>query len=414
MYQNPNPNPQLSVPLVFSSIMRGLLIVLGALLCLVGQGCIWGFRVSPNEFQESEVSSLMTRQPELAWQAKLPSLPAVLLPLGPDVLLVATLRGELYSLNLKTGKQNGQMQQSLDKPITAHLVHREGPHIYIASAQEEELRAYDLARGKILWRTQVGAITGQLDLAGGLLLAASLTGEVSAYDINDGHLTWNKQLPGRIYQGVWIIDDRVLVLNNAGYLYALHVQSLSDTLRPEGEQTDKSGEGYPLLWEQQLPVNPNAVVGSGDGLLVIGDSEGRLLVIDPVGGETVFQTQLAAPIYSRPLITGDLVVAATAAGGIIALQRSDGSPVWQVQGEGLVRLPLMVMGGRIPQAVVVPFARGRLLALELSTGRELWRYDLEEGSLESASLTPNGIVVGDRRRHLFFLQPPDSSARQPE
>ena len=367
----------------------------------------------------------MVARPELTWQTKLPSTPAALLPLGPGALLITTHRGELYRLNLENGKRDGPIRQPLHKPITAQLINRKGPHLYVASSQDEELHAYHLTRGRILWKQQAGGITGQLGLAGGLLLTASLTGEVAAYNINDGRLTWRKHLPGRIYQGVWVLDDLALVLNDGGTLYALPIPNPSDTptfdpetglpikAKPVTDQANKSDEDYPHLWKRQLPVSPNAVVGSGNGRLVIGDSDGRLLVVDPASGETVFQIQLSAPIYSQPLIAGGLVVAATAAGEIIALQGSDGFPAWRVQGEGLVKHPLLAIGGQPPLAVLVAFARGRLLALELATGRELWRYDLEN-PIEIASLTPGGVVVVDLRKELFHLQLADSTARRPE
>ena len=70
------------------------------------------------------------------------------------------------------------------------------------------------------------------------------------------------------------------------------------------------------------------------------------------------------------------------------------------------------IGGQPPMAVLVAFARGRLLALELATGRELWRYDME-WPIEIASLTPGGVVVADRRKELFHLQLADSTAWEP-
>jgi len=118
----------------------------------------------------------LVARPELAWQTKLPSTPAALLPLGPSALLITTHRGELYRLNLENGKRDGPVRQPLRKPITAQLINRKGPHLYVASSQDEELHAYHLTRGRILWKQRAEGITGQLGLAAGLLLTASLTG----------------------------------------------------------------------------------------------------------------------------------------------------------------------------------------------------------------------------------------------
>jgi|GEM_PF-1695010 len=404
--------PRTPIPL---PIRYGILILFCVLAGLTSEGCSGVPRILPDELMEPDYSRALVVKPELVWQAKLPSPPAALLPLGANVLLVATYRGELYRLSLETGRRDGRIRQPLRKPITAQLVHREGPHLFVASSQDKELHAYHLTRGRKLWKQRAAGITGPLGLAYDLLLTASLSGAVAAYDINDGSLVWRRQLPGRCYQGVRVLGDRVLVLDDSGTLYALPIQNPSDMPMPETDRATEPVEDYPHLWKRQLPVTPNAVVGSGDGRLVIGDSDGRLLVVDPAGGETVFQVQLAAPIYGRPIIAGGLVVAATAAGEIIAFQGSDGFPVWRVQGEGLVNHPLLIIGYPQPQAVLVAFARGGLLALDLATGRELWRYDLEK-PLQIACLTPGGVVVVvvDRRNYLFHLHLADSTARQPE
>ncbi len=426
-FQVPNPKSQASSPklqasssrpqvpktLILSSIRYGILILSFILAGLTGQGCGRGPRLLPDELVGPVHPTILAARPELVWQTKLPSPPAALLPLGANVLLVLTHRGELYRLNLETGRREGLIRQPLRKPITAQLVHREGPHLFIASSQDEKLRAYHLTRGRILWKQRAAGITGPLGLSGELLFTASLAGEVAAYDINDGSLVWRRQLPGRCYQGIRVLDDRVLVLNDSGTLYALPIRNPSDTPMPETDRADVPDEDHPHLWKRQLPVSPNAVMVSGGGRLVIGDSDGRLLMVDPADGETVFQVQLTAPIYSYPLIAGDLVVVATAAGEIIALQGSDGFPVWRVQGEGLVNHTLLAIGYPQPQAVLATFARGRLLALDLATGRELWRYDLEK-PIEIASLTSSGVVVADRRNYLFHLHFADSTARMPE
>ncbi|UCH62259.1 MAG: PQQ-binding-like beta-propeller repeat protein [Fidelibacterota bacterium] len=370
-------------------------------------------RILPDELAELDYSRALVAKPELAWQTKLPSPPTALLPMGADILLVATHRGELYRLDLKTGRRDGRIRRPLRKSLTGQLVYREGPYLFITSSQDTELLAYELTQGRTLWKQQVAGITGHLGLADDLLLAASISGEVAAYDIHDGRLIWHRQLPGRCYRGVRVLDDRILVLNDGGILYALPLRKPSDILLPETNQATETVEDYAHLWKRQLPVTPNAVVGSGEGRLVIGDTDGRLLVVDPAVGETVFQIQMAAPIYSRPLITGGLVVAATAAGEIVALKGSDGFPVWRVREDGLVNHPLLLIGSPQPRAVLVAFARGGLLALDLATGQELWRYDLEK-PLDIASLTPDGLVVADRQNHLFHLRIADSTAGEPE
>jgi outer membrane protein assembly factor BamB len=233
-------------------------------------------------------------------------------------------------------------------------------------------------------------------LAGGALLAASITGDVAGFDTMRGSKIWHHKLPGRIYQGVWTSGSLAFILNDRGTLYAF-------TSQPPVREGDDTPQDHIPLWERKLPVPPGAVIAVSAEMLIIAGSDGRLLRIDPDNGESVFDIQLDAPIYSQPLVTRDLIVVANAAGEITALRGSDGSQQWQVTGEGLIKHRVLATGGVSPQALLVAFARGDLLALELATGQELWRYRLEK-PLELACLTADGIAVTDRQNRLYYIR----------
>ncbi|MCH7859484.1 MAG: PQQ-binding-like beta-propeller repeat protein [Candidatus Marinimicrobia bacterium] len=394
-----------------------------ALICLWA-GCARGPRITPDEllaaYQDSGVptSTAFLPKPELVWQTKLNSPPAALLPMGPRILLVTTHRGELYRLSMETGKRDSRIWRPMKTAITAQLVHGEGPVLYFASARDEELIAFHMGAVKKIWTQKSPGITGRMTAAGGQLLTASLTGKVAAYDTADGRLSWHRQLPGRIYRGVSVFSNLALVLDDQAYLYAFPIKDLSDASLDIAETGDPPPANYPFLWRRQLSINPTAWVSTGMGQLILADSDGRVLKVDPGSGDTIFHIQLGAPIYSQPLVTDSLVVVATGAGEVLGLRSSDGAIVWQVQGEGLVNLPLAIIGGGRPRAdgtplaVLVPFARGRLLALELATGRELWRYDLEH-PIRAISVTPQGVVIVQPRRRLIYLRmypPPGHSS----
>ncbi|MEE9163063.1 MAG: PQQ-binding-like beta-propeller repeat protein [Candidatus Neomarinimicrobiota bacterium] len=369
------------------------------LVSTFGQACARGPRISPEELTASHGWPDLEGKPELAWSVKLPSPPTALLPVGGSAALVTTYRGELYRFNLKAGARDSPIRQPVRKAISAQLVEAENGRFYVGSAQEGDLRAYHLGSGRLLWKRDQAGVTGPLAMLDGLLLAAGLGGRVTAHDPEEGGTVWHHQLPGRIYQGVWRVGNLALVLTDNGKLYAFEE-------RAKAGSNGSDPADHPPLWERELGVGPNAVAASGGGWLVVGDGDGLLLGIDPAQEEPQFRIRLDSPIYSRPLVTKDMVVVATAAGEVVAIQVEDGLPLWRVRGEGLVKAPLLATengGNGPPQAVLVPFARGQLLALELATGRELWRYDLER-PIVLANLTPGGVAVVDHRNELSFLR----------
>ena len=367
-----------------------------AVLLLLGllAACSRGPQLLPDEVAAAPIPPSLAGAPQVAWQLRLPSPPSALLPLGPNALLITSHRGEVYRVELGTGERITPIRQPLRKAITSQLLHTPGPHLYLASARDEEIRAYHLGRGRALWKRKMKGVRGSMAIANGTLLAATISGDVAGFDTTKGRLTWHHKLPGRIYQGIRLAGSLAFTLTDQGILYAFPPQPSASTDDPKDHQP---------LWEQRLPVQPGAVMAANADMVLIADSDGRLLGIDPRNGEYVFEQQLGAPIYSRPLVTDDLVVVATAAGEVLALRASDGNPQWRVAGQGLIKYPLMIAGGTAPQAVLVAFARGELLALELATGSELWRYHLGK-PLELACLTAEGVAVTDRRNQLYYLR----------
>ncbi len=375
--------------------LAGAALLAGTLV----QGCGLGPRLSPEELTAVHGRPDLRGKPELAWTVKLPSPPTALLPVGASAALITTHRGELYRFNLDEGVRDSPIRQPVRKAISAHLLEVGGRRLYIGSAQEGDLRAYHLGRGRLLWKRDQAGVTGPLAMVDGLLLAAGLSGTVTAHDPEEGGTVWVHQLPGRIYQGVWRVGKLALVLADNGKLYAF--EGRAETGNDGDEPAD-----HPPIWERELGVGPNAVVASGGGRLVVGDGDGLLLGIDPARKEPQFRVQLDSPIYSRPLVTEELVVVATAAGEVVAIQVEDGLPRWRVRGTGLVKAPLLATedgNNGAPRAVLVPFARGQLLALELATGSELWRYDLKQ-PIVLANLMPGGVAVVDHRNKLSYLR----------
>ncbi len=188
-------------------------------------------------------------------------------------------------------------------------------------------------------------------------------------------------------------EDNLLVLNDRGSLYSFDL----------GEIAVASAEDHTSApaWRRDLAVTASAVLAQGPGLLVVGDSRGRLIALEPGSGQPRFETNLGAPIYSRPLVTAGRIVAATADGTVLGLRPGDGSVVWEYAGEGLVKLPVLARGSN-PAVAVVIFSRGVVMGLDMATGERLWRHEVE-GPIQLAALTPSGVLLVRRHKWLQYV-----------
>jgi outer membrane protein assembly factor BamB len=333
-------------------------------------------------------------RPELAWEIKLLSPVLHLRPLNEQDLLVASHRGQLYRLDLETGKRKGGLWQVTRKAITSLVVADSTGSLYFASAQARKVWGYDLLRGKKLWRRKGPVIDGPLAIHGDLLLAAGTAGQVTAFDLAAGTVRWQRKLPGRVYRGVRRWKDNLLVLNDSGSLYSFDLGEIAADADHEDHTTAP-------VWRRDLAVDATAVLAQGPGLLVVGDSQGRLIALEPSNGQPRFETNLDAPIYSRPLVTEAHIVIATADGTVLGLRPGDGSVVWEYAGEGLVKLPVLARGSN-PAVAVVIFSRGVAIGLDMATGERLWRHEVE-GPIQLAALTRSGVLLVRRHKWLQYI-----------
>jgi outer membrane protein assembly factor BamB len=372
---------------------------------VLAAGCSQSPRLDLDQSRVAIKPQSLTKIPEQVWEVRLQTPPSALLPLDSQRLLITTHRGEVYTFDLDKGKRDSPVWQIHRKEITARLIDAPTQQLYIASAWEQQLRAYNVERGKLIWKRKIPGIIGTMALTDKQLLTTSLTGKITAHDTRNGGTIWERKLPGRIQHGIQIADSLAMVLTDRGTLYAFEYGSVHKPIQADGP--------YPYLWKRDLPVNPDAQYVAGNGYLYVVDSQGQVLCIDASNGADVFQSTLGVPVYSPPLAISDLILIATAEGKVIALRADDGSQVWAVQGSGLIKHPLLIAGTSSTWHIIAVFARGELLALEASTGEELWRLETG-GPITIGTLTADGVVVVNRRNQLrrYRISGPGEQYRQ--
>jgi outer membrane protein assembly factor BamB len=134
------------------------------------------------------------------------------------------------------------------------------------------------------------------------------------------------------------------------------------------------------IWTKPIHVE-GSMAASGDRLVL--QSKGELFALDAASGEPVWSDQFG-PLTAAPLVHEDHLLVAT--GEHLSLyQLSDGVKKWTNEGVGPVEQRPAVAGVR----VYVPAADGRVVALELGTGKQVWEH-------QTGIKPTEPLVVGDR------------------
>ena len=127
------------------------------------------------------------------------------------------------------------------------------------------------------------------------------------------------------------------------------------------------------VWRSKTGLAISAGAGVGDGLVLVGSSEAELVALDADTGEELWRTSASSEILSVPQVSDGVVVVQAVDGTISGLDASDGKRLWIHDRSAPVltlrgtSTPLVVQG-----VVLAGFANGKMTALELRSGRQVW------------------------------------------
>ena len=134
-------------------------------------------------------------------------------------------------------------------------------------------------------------------------------------------------------------------------------------------------------WRAETKLALSAGPGGGNGLVVLGTSDGDVVALEAADGRQRWKARVSGEVLSAPLVAGDRVVVRTLDGRMRALAASDGRELWLVE-ELVPRLSLR--GAAAPvvsgDVVICGFDTGKLVAVSLATGEALWQAQVSTPS----------------------------------
>ncbi len=211
------------------------------------------------------------------------------------------------------------------------------------------------------WRYDAGAGVGP----GGALVVDDIViignrkGMVHSVRLSDGkrlgRLKHNAPIEGGMAMG-----DGLLFLPMAGDKRAVVAYKLSNGKR----QWVRKG----------TPVEAGLVYIHNKVIAV--DIEANVYALDPETGEVIWETQLydKATVVASPIVVDDMIYVIDERGVLYALALEDGATVW----ERSVGAPVYNTAASDGRLLFVPTTRGRLVALDVQEGEEMWNHTLAD------------------------------------
>ncbi|RME34229.1 MAG: outer membrane protein assembly factor BamB [Gammaproteobacteria bacterium] len=141
----------------------------------------------------------------------------------------------------------------------------------------------------------------------------------------------------------------------------------------EGLVTARALATGQTIWEQELDLPVSGGPGLGEGLVLLGSSDGDLVALSQEDGRQQWRVAVPSEVLSAPQASDGVVVVRTADSRVSAYRAANGERIWTYVRE-VPDLTLrgssapVIAGGR----VIAGFDNGRLAALDLHSGRLLW------------------------------------------
>jgi outer membrane protein assembly factor BamB len=250
----------------------------------------------------------------------------------------------------------------------------------------------DAATGAIRWEhpEPAEAYAAPPGVAERRFMVPGPDGTLRAVDAASGRVEWESDFGAPLHATPTASDDYVCAASTTGAVRTLEPRTgraVWSFEHPVGGSMTMVGDGACTV------ASEGVYVGFSDGTLAALTSDGRARwLVDLGAGEPRF-----VDVDTQPLMTDELVVAASFSGGLVAFDRESGAQVWRTDLTGATS-PLWVDG-----SVVTTTAAGSVVWLDPANGDVRYELALDVDVLQApvrvadilAIASPKGVFIVD-------------------
>lgn len=326
----------------------------------------------------------------------------------------------VYGIDLSTGQERWTLARAEGPSATPAVATVKGTAVLLftegSSSSDAKLRAVELADRKPAWPSPF-ALGEQshsgVTVAGGTAFVGDDAGHVFAVDLATGKERWSVLLndgvqgPLTIANGtVYTVPQGRLAIGTAATPTVTPAPSPSPS--PSGQVIGEpnrislvalsASSGDPS-WVVPLPVGTfftslplatedSVYVAASDGAL-----NGELITVKAADGAVRWVHRGVGPVWqtSSPTAAGDAVYVADGRGGLWKFDPANGGRLFDYQFNALIRRSSpVVVGGT---AVLVGLGDGRLVAVDASSGHEIWESGRRPGLVGGIAVAGDLVLV---------------------
>ena len=135
------------------------------------------------------------------------------------------------------------------------------------------------------------------------------------------------------------------------------------------------------LWSRDVDEPLSSAAGIGAGLAIVGTSNGYVIALDKTTGELRWKKRVSSEVLAPPQAARNIVVVRTVDGKLFGLDAESGDQIW-VYDRTVPSLSLRGTSAPVIYEgyIIAGFDAGRLLSIELTSGKPVWETRIAIGS----------------------------------
>jgi outer membrane protein assembly factor BamB len=288
------------------------------------------------------------------------------------VIFVNTLQGEMHSIDLTSGGKIGQINFLGKAANSTPLIYGNNVIVSFAGDNKYSLASYDLLKGEILWRVNLGYLETSPILYEGFIYVGSLQGKMYKIDKSSGNTLWSFNSGSAIHSTCAISNNKLIFGTDGGSIFCL--------------DTDNGS----LLWQNNLSNSILAAPLILHGRVFFGGYDSTYYCLSIDSGSGLWKQNIGTKIFAGSALYSDTnIMFGGIDGNLYCLNCADGHLEWKFPTKGVITSTPAISG----DYVYFGSFDWKLYCLDCRNGNLVWSHDLDGKSKTSPVVWQNYLFA---------------------
>ncbi|KAA0207479.1 MAG: PQQ-binding-like beta-propeller repeat protein [Ignavibacteria bacterium] len=286
------------------------------------------------------------------------------------VLFASTLRGEIFAIDVSSGKRLGYISKLGGSVFGSPIVRERSIIFTIDGNEDRSVVSYDFSKGTTNWEFNAGFIRSSPIVLNDNVIVANKSGLVFSINALSGEKNWvfNSGTKISFFTSPASDGKNIYLGNTSGELFAINLVTGNLQWRLE--------TGSSFFCNISIH-NDTLFTGCNDGIFRAFTNEGAI----------IWEKKLNTKFSSSSTFFNQSIITTGVNGKVYSLKTQTGENIWEFKTNGAITASPVLAG----EYVFIGSFDKNFYCLNAKTGKEIWRFETE-GRIKATALVWRGFV----------------------